>query len=127
MVMLRLAAGAALLGLFGVGPETPASTSAPVANGASLSTVVRAYLHAEQSDDIDASNALIATDRRNCPGVMSLRRMTAVVMGEPFTLVTRREGARWHVEPQVRNIDGDMESGGSDLYVVSDSGQYRVC
>jgi hypothetical protein len=53
--------------------------------------------------------------------------MTAVVIGEPLSLLIRREGARWRVEPRVRNIDGDTENGGTELYVVRDAGQYRVC
>jgi H+/Cl- antiporter ClcA len=49
--MLRLAAGAALLALFGVGSGAPAGSQGPTMNGASLSAVARAYLHAEQRGD----------------------------------------------------------------------------
>jgi hypothetical protein len=127
MIMLRIA-GSALLVLFGVGPGTPASPPPPpIANGASLSAVARAYLHAEQRGDTAAMNALTTTDLRNCPALSSIPVFTAIVERQPFSLVTRRERARWRVEPMVRNIDGDTESGGSEIYVVRDAGQYRVC
>jgi hypothetical protein len=102
-------------------------------SGASLSAVALAYLHAEQRSDDAVANALTATDRRNCPKPTSrpTSRYELIMValpgsGERFSLLIRRERARWRVEPRVPT-EGGTENAGSELYVVRDAGQYRVC